>query len=81
VGRNGFLSGGKAGEQYMGTQHIQDAGVPTRMPGDVPHGPWCEDGVVVGPGLLQTLTDVVQALVVGEWDQCHAGDSTGLAQS
>jgi hypothetical protein len=52
------LPGGKAGEQHMRTQHIQDAGIAARMPGHVPHGPWCEDGAVTGSSMLQALTDV-----------------------
>jgi len=58
VGSNGFLLGGKAGEQHMRTQHVQDAGIPVCMPGHVPHGLWCEDGAFAGSGLLQAMTDV-----------------------
>jgi hypothetical protein len=36
------------------------------MPRHVPHGLWCEDGAFAGPGLLQAMTDVGQALTVGE---------------
>jgi hypothetical protein len=43
----------------MRTQHIQDAGIPTRMSSGVPHGPGSEDGVVTGPSLLQTMPDIV----------------------
>ena len=51
-GSNGFLPGGKAGEQHMRTQHVDDVGIPARMSGHVPYGPWCEDGAFAGPGLL-----------------------------
>jgi hypothetical protein len=52
VGSNGLLPGSKAGEKHIRTQHVHDAGIPARMPGNVPHGPWCEDGAFSGPGLL-----------------------------
>jgi hypothetical protein len=73
-GSNGFLLGSKAGEQHMRTQHVHDAGIPARMPGNVLYGPWCEDGALSSPDLLQTMTDVGQALTVGERRQRHAGD-------
>jgi hypothetical protein len=72
MGSDGLLLGSKAGEQHMRTQQVQDARIPARMPGNVPHGPWCEDGVFSGPGLLQTMTDVGQALTIGERRQRHA---------
>jgi hypothetical protein len=73
VGSNGFLPGSKAGEKHIRTQHVQDAGIPARMPGHVPHGPWCEDSAFSGPGLLQTMTDVGQALTIGKRRQRHTG--------
>jgi hypothetical protein len=81
AGRNGFLSGSKAGEQHIRTQNIQDARIPARMPGNVPHGPWCEDSAFSGPGLLQMMTDVGQALTVGERRQHHTGHRPLLERS
>jgi hypothetical protein len=72
VGSNGLLPGSKAGEQHIRTQHVQDARIPARMPSNVPHSPWCEDRAFSSPGLLQTMTDVGQALTVGERLQRHA---------
>jgi len=60
------LLGGKTSEQHMCAQHVQDARIATRMPGHMPHGPWGEDGAVTGSSLLQALTDVGQALAIGE---------------
>ena len=58
----------------MRTQDVNDAGIPARMSGHVPHGLWGEDGAGPGPGLLQAMTDVGQALAVGKRCQRHAGD-------
>ena len=46
----------------MRTQLVDDAGIPARLPDNVPHGPWCEDGTVASPCLLQAMTDVGLAL-------------------
>jgi hypothetical protein len=73
VRSNGFLPGRKAGEQHVRTQQVQDAGIPARLSSHVPHSPWCEDRAFAGPGLLQTMTDVGQALTIRERRQRHTG--------
>jgi hypothetical protein len=81
VSSNGFLLGGEAGEKHIRTQHVHDAGIPACMPGNLPHGLWCEYSAVAGPGLLQAMTDVGQALAVGKRCQRHASDRPGLEWS
>src|SRR5262245_1538751 len=69
--RNGLLLGQKAGDQQIRTQDVRDAWIPARISRDLLHYLCGENCIFTGTDLQQAMTDIGQALRIGERGKGH----------